>query len=152
MDHIGISWDQLTKDCGALARHMLDKGLVAQDTKGLIALARGGLAVAQLVGNYLEIRRIENVTIKSYNGTERLDTQTLLGTPSPDLGDGAGWVVIDDLVDTGGSYRFLKTILPNARYVALYHKPEGLPEAEVTVTGFAQDSWLDFPWEVEKIV
>lgn len=152
MEHIAITWDRLTQDCGALARLLLERGIVTGDTKGLIALARGGLSVAQLVGNYLDIRRIENVTIKSYEGTQRLESQTLLGIPSPDLGDGTGWIVVDDLVDTGGSYRFLKTILPHARYVALYHKPQGLSEAELTVHGFAQDTWLDFPWEVQKIV
>ena len=150
-EKIAITWHGLALDCGVLAEKLMNQGIINSQTKGIIALARGGLTVAQLLGNYLNIRRIETMSVVGYEGTRQLETQTLNGTPSPDIGDGTGWVVVDDLVDTGRSYRFVKTLLPAARFVALYAKTDGQKDAELTVKTFAQDTWLDFPWEVEPI-
>lgn len=153
--HISISWERLVEDCRALALLMVEKGLLKSEPKGFIALARGGLAVAQLLGNFLNIRHIESITVISYdlkNPTVKLAESKLAGSPSSDIGDGAGWIVIDDLVDTGGSYRFVKQHLKAATFVALYAKPLGKPDAALTLTTFPQESWLDFPWEVDPIV
>lgn len=150
IERIALGWDRITEDCKNLSFLMRDAGMVT-GIHGFIALARGGLSVAQLLGYYLDVRRIEAITVVGYEDTQKLKEQKLLGNQSPDIGDGEGWIVIDDLVDTGRSYRFVKKLLPKARFVALYAKPEGLPDAELALTTFAQDSWLDFPWEVNPI-
>ncbi len=153
--HITVTWNRLNEDCRALALALLEQNLINTELKGFIALARGGLSVAQLLGNYLNIRRIESITVISYdldNPTVKLDESKLAGRPSPDIGDGTGWIVVDDLVDTGGSYRFVKQMLPNATFVALYAKPKGKPDAALTLTTFPQESWLDFPWEQKPII
>lgn len=153
--HIAISWERLVEDCRALSQAMVEKGLLKAEPKGFIALARGGLSVAQLLGMFLNIRHIESITVISYdlkNPTQKLAESKLAGTPSPDVGNGEGWIVVDDLVDTGGSYRFVKQHLPAATFVALYAKPKGKPDAALTLTTFPQESWIDFPWEVTPIV
>ncbi len=150
VERIKITWDKITQDCEKLAQ-LMAKANMQENVKGFVALARGGLSIAQILGYHFRIRRIECITaLGRSDEMQKLDTE-ILGTPSPDLGDGSGWIVVDDLVDTGRSYRFIKTLLPKARYVALYAKPEGAEDAELTVETFAQDSWLDFPWEVDPI-
>lgn len=155
MERIRLIWNDIENDTRVLATQLRTDNIVGPDTKGFIALARGGLTVAQLLGYYLDMRRIETMTVVGYEDAAKATpeklTQRILGAPSPDIGTGAGWVVVDDLVDTGGSFRFLKPLLPEARFVALYAKPEGAPQALVTVKTFAQDTWLDFPWEVNPI-
>ncbi len=63
-------------------------------------------------------------------------------------GDGAGWLVIDDLVDSGTTMRIVRAILPKAHVAVLYAKPAGRPLADSFVDEFPQDSWIDFPWEM----
>ena len=152
VEHLALSWDRVEKDCATLARVMKERGIVNKDTKGIVAIARGGLLAAQLLGYYLGIRSIETATVIGYQGTEALKELTLNNRLSLDIGDGSDWIVADDLVDTGRSYRFLKTLLPKARYVAIYAKPQGAKEAEAVVETFPQDSWLDFPWEKNPIL
>lgn len=152
VEHLPFSWERIERDCETLARLIKERGIVNADTKGLVAIARGGLLAAQLLGYYLNIRSIETATVVGYNDMQALDELTLNGRLSLDIGDGQDWVVVDDLVDTGRSYRFLKKLLPKARYVAVYAKPQGAKEAEIIVETFPQDRWLDFPWEKEPIM
>lgn len=148
---IKISWDDIQQDCHALAKAMVTAHLVTDDTKGFVALARGGLSIAQMLGHFLRIRRIECITVMARADDMKNLGASIIGTPSVDIGDGSGWIVVDDLVDTGRSYRFIKAMLPHARFVALYAKTDGQKDAEITLKTFPQDTWLDFPWEVESI-
>jgi len=146
-----ISWQKINNDSQKLSQAILDQNML-DDCKGIIAVARGGLLVSQLVANYLDIRRVESISVIGYDGMAQRDAQEFNGTPSPDIGDGGSWIVVDDLVDTGRSYRFIKEHFPNAKYVALYAKPAGKADAVITVEDFAQDTWIDFPWEVTSLV
>ncbi|MDB5392852.1 MAG: xanthine-guanine phosphoribosyltransferase, partial [Rhodospirillales bacterium] len=62
-----------------------------------------------------------------------------------------GWLVIDDLVDTGATMRIVRTMLPRAYVGVLYAKPTGRPFADTFVREFPQDSWIDFPWEAQSV-
>jgi xanthine phosphoribosyltransferase len=66
-------------------------------------------------------------------------------------GDGTGWLVIDDLVDTGATMRIVREILPKAHVGVLYAKPVGRPLADSFVAEFPQESWIDFPWEMTGV-
>lgn len=145
-----ISWARITDDTKAFSIQIKDQ-IDVTNLKGIIAIARGGLSVAQLMAYYLDIRRIETLSVIGYNDMQKID-QHMRGTPSPDIGDGAGWLVIDDLVDTGGTYKFLRDKLPQAQFAALYYKPAGKDQADMSLSGFDQDVWVDFPWEVEPLV
>ena len=61
---------------------------------------------------------------------------------------GEGWVIVDDLVDRGHTARFVRALLPRARFVCLYAKPEGRPFADKVIGDFEQQVWLKFPWEI----
>ena len=139
--HLAISWDEVVRDSILLA------GMVAPPGawRGIVAVARGGMVPAALVARALGIRMIETVSIATYQG-EHLRAPTLLKPPSV-CGDGEGWLVIDDLVDTGTTMEIVRTILPRAHVGVLYAKPTGRPLADSFVREFPQDSWIDFPWE-----
>ena len=139
--HIALSWDRIQQDSVALAAKRAGQG----QWQGIVAVARGGLAPAALVARALGIRKLETVSVATYQG-ERIGEPELLKSPNA-AGDGAGWLVIDDLVDTGATMRIVRTLLPKARVGVLYAKPVGLPLADSFVAEFPQDSWIDFPWE-----
>ena len=66
--------------------------------------------------------------------------------PPAAAGDGAGWLVIDDLVDTGTTARVVRALLPRAHLATVYAKPAGKPLVETFVTEVSQDTWILFPW------
>ena len=141
--HLALTWDRIQQDSAALAAKLAGQG----QWQGIVAVARGGLVPAALVARALDIRRIEAVAIATYQH-ERLGEPEMLKLPSA-AGDGAGWLVIDDLVDTGTTMRIIRALLPQAHVGVLYAKPVGLPLADSFVTEFPQDSWIDFPWEMD---
>jgi xanthine phosphoribosyltransferase len=144
--HLPISWDQIQADAALLAKQLARQGR----WQGIVAVARGGLVPAALVSRSLGIRRIETVSAATYED-DRIREPELLKLPTA-AGDGGGWLIIDDLVDTGTTMRLVRKFLPKAYVGVLYAKPVGLPLADSFVREFPQDSWIDFPWEMVGLV
>lgn len=140
--HVPLSWDEVQRDAAALAEKLKPHG----PWHGIVAIARGGLVPAALVARALGMRRVETVSVAAYEG-ERLGTPVLIKGPAA-AGDGTGWLIVDDLVDTGATILFVRTMLPKARVAVLYAKPAGLPLVDHFVREFPQESWIDFPWEM----
>ena len=138
-----ISWDQLHRDSKALAWRLLD----ITDFKGLIAITRGGLVPAAVIARELDIHLIETVCISSYDWKEQQEsTQILKGF----TGGGEGWLLIDDLVDTGRTAKIVKEMVPNAHFATIYAKPAGKPLVDTYITEVSQDTWILFPWDTES--
>jgi xanthine phosphoribosyltransferase len=64
-------------------------------------------------------------------------------------GDGDGYLLIDDLVDTGKTARVVRQLLPKAYFATLYAKPSGRPIVDTCVKEFKQNKWIHFPWDIE---
>ena len=58
-------------------------------------------------------------------------------------------LVIDDIVDQGGTAKALKEYMPNMHLAVIYAKPRGLPLAGTYVEAITQDTWPVFPWDEE---
>jgi xanthine phosphoribosyltransferase len=138
-----VSWEELHRTSKALAWRLLELG----PFDGLIAVTRGGLVPAAIVARELEIRLIDTACISSYAGNERGKLDVL--KPSPLAGDGSGWLIVDDLVDTGETAKALKLMMPKAHLATVYAKPAGRPLVDTFVTEVSQDTWIFFPWDLE---
>lgn len=138
---IRIGWDALHRDTLMLCHKLRTRG----PFRGIIAVARGGLVPAAIVARELDIRLVDTVCVASYDGKTRRDGEATVLKPVP--GDGTGWVVVDDLVDTGSTFRHLRTLLPRAHYATVYVKPGGRDAVDTTVIPIDQDIWLVFPWD-----
>jgi len=134
-----ISWEQLQRDCRALSRLLLERGPWA----GICAITRGGLVPAAIIARELDIRLIETLCISSYDWQTRGEPSTL---KRPNA-DGAGWLLVDDLVDTGRTARLARTMLPAAHFATVYAKPEGRALVDTFITEVSQDTWILFPWD-----
>ncbi|PKU26237.1 xanthine phosphoribosyltransferase [Telmatospirillum siberiense] len=137
---IKIGWDALHRDSVILSQKLRTKG----PFKGIIAVARGGLVPAAIVARELDIRLVDTVCVSSYDDTVQRDDLLIL---KPVEGDGTGWLVIDDLVDSGKTFRQLRKMLPKAHYATVYVKPVGQPVVDTTVIPIDQEIWLVFPWD-----
>ncbi|MDO8608344.1 MAG: xanthine phosphoribosyltransferase [Phaeospirillum sp.] len=140
---LALSWDDIHRDARALAR-LLGK---AGPFLGIIAVARGGLVPAAVLARELNLRHVDTVCIASYGDGTRQQMAVLKRVE----GSGAGWLVIDDLVDTGATARVVRSMLPAAHYATLYAKPAGRPLVDSFVSEVAQDVWLIFPWDAPEV-
>lgn len=136
-----VSWEELHRNARALAWRLL----AGTPWQGIIAIARGGLVPAAIVARELDVRLVDTICIKSYDDRSQGDL-TVLKSVS---GDGAGWLIIDDLVDTGLTARAVREMLPKAHFATIYAKPAGRPLVDTYVTEVSQDTWILFPWDVE---
>jgi len=143
-----VSWDELHRNAKALAWRLVDMG----SWKGLIGVTRGGLVPAAVVARELDIRVVETVSVVGYKADdanpERADEAVIVKFPA-DVGDGEGWLVVDDLVDTGRTFEVLRRLLPKAHFATVYAKPLGRPLVDTFITEVSQDTWIYFPWDVE---
>jgi xanthine phosphoribosyltransferase len=137
-----ISWEQLHRDSKALAWRLLDM----RTWQGIVTITRGGLVPASIIARELEIRIVDTVCISSYDFKNQGEAQIL---KSVDM-DGDGWLLIDDLVDTGGTARIVREMLPKAHFATVYAKPEGRPLVDTYITEVSQDTWILFPWDTES--
>lgn len=134
-----LGWDDIHRDCRTLASLLAGKG----PFRGIVAVARGGLVPAALLAREMDIRIIETVCVSSYEDRLRGSPQVLKGME----GDGEGWLIVDDLVDSGATADVVRAILPKAHFATLYAKPEGRPRVDTFVSDVDQGVWIIFPWE-----
>ena len=137
-----VSWDQLHRDARALAWRLVSNG----PWVGIAAVTRGGLVPAAIIARELDVRLIDTICIRSYH-EDKSQGQADILKEIP--GDGEGWLIIDDLVDTGGTAKIVRSILPNAHFATVYAKPAGRPLVDTFITEVSQDTWILFPWDAE---
>ena len=137
-----ISWEQLHRDSRALAWRLVEM----KTWQGIIAISRGGLVPASIIARELEIRLVDTVCISSYDWQDRSEIKILKSVDT----DGDGWLLIDDLVDTGNTARVVRDMLPRAHFATVYAKPAGRPTVDTFITEVSQDTWILFPWDTES--
>ena len=145
-----VSWEELHRHARALAWRLNERGPWA----GIVAVTRGGLVPAAIVARELDVRLIDTLCITSYDTAREgsLDSDQTQGdlTVLKDVpGDGEGWLIIDDLVDTGKTARKVRELLPRAHFATVYAKPAGRPLVDTFITEVSQDTWIMFPWDIE---
>ncbi len=141
-----VTWDQLHRDARSLAG-----ALMGQNYTGIVAVSRGGLIPAAIVARELEIRLIECISVLSYASEAGSAAPPRIIKPAAAAGDGSGFLIIDDLVDSGHTAQAVRAALPGAVFACLYAKPAGLPYADRFVAEVAQETWILFPWDTAPL-
>lgn len=138
-----ISWDQLHRDSKALSWRLLD----LDRFKGIIAITRGGLVPAAIIARELDIRLVDTISVSSYDWKDQQSDAHILKSVD---GDGDGYLLVDDLVDTGRTAKVVRDIVPKAHFATVYAKPAGRPLVDTFITEVSQDTWILFPWDTES--
>lgn len=147
-----VSWDQFHRDARALAWR-----LAGMEFSAMIAVTRGGMVPAAIIARELGLRTIETLAVSSYGGGEGVGPEQAQGNLrvlkpiSVELlaTKGEGVLVVDDLVDTGATARLVRELLPKAHLATVYAKPAGRPLVDTFVTEVSQDTWINFPWDLQ---
>ena len=140
-----VTWDQLHRDARALAAALMPHG----PWRGIVAVSRGGLIPAAIVARELECRLVESVSVVAYQDENR--GEPVVVKPPAAAGNGEGFLIVDDLVDSGVTARVVRALLPRAHFACLYAKPAGRPLADSWVAEVPQDTWVLFPWDTAPL-
>ena len=138
-----VTWDMFQMH----ARKLAERLLPASQWKGIIAVSRGGLFPAAVLARELGIRHIGTVCIASYHDhNNQGELQVLHAAQVPDGGE--GFIVVDDLVDTGNTARAIRQMYPNAKFVTVFAKPAGAELVDDYVIDIPQNTWIEQPWDL----
>lgn len=136
-----ISWDEFHRHTKQLAEKIKQHGKFNK----IIAISRGGLIPAGILAYELDIRNVEVVNMSSYDGDkQRSDTDITIQSSVGDVDEHT--LVVDDLSDTGKTFKLLRPMFPKAVFSAVYAKQQGASLTDI----YAQDIpniWVVFPWD-----
>ncbi|MCK8911073.1 xanthine phosphoribosyltransferase [Haemophilus influenzae] len=138
-----VTWDMFQMH----ARKLSERLLPASQWKGIIAVSRSGLFPAAVLARELGLRHIETVCIASYHDhNNQGELQVLHAAQVPNGGE--GFIVVDDLVDTGNTARAIRQMYPNAKFVTVFAKPAGAELVDDYVIDIPQNTWIEQPWDL----
>ena len=80
----------------------------------VVGITRGGLVPACIIARELDIKMVETLCISSYDHQDQRKAQVL--KEASNIGTGEGWLIIDDLVDTGNTFVIARELYPDAHY------------------------------------
>ena len=120
------------------------------DFDALIAVARGGMTMAHLLGEYLNIRHVYAVNAIGYDDTCKLDTLQVFNLP--DMQTARKALIVDDIADSGETLKAVAACLKRAypaiafQTATLFYKPEKSAVEPDYWVKEAHDEWIDFFW------
>lgn len=117
--------------------------------KGIVAVTRGGLIPAAIIARELECRLVETISVVSYDEEKQGEPRVVKSAAA--AGDGTGFLIVDDLVDSGVTARLVRELLPRAHFACLYAKPAGKPVTDSFVVEVPQETWILFPWDTAPL-
>lgn len=103
----------------------------------ILAVTRGGIIPARLLSRDLEIDTIQFIPVRN---------KTVITSEMPALDVGKRYLVIDDIYDTGETYRKVANVLDgfNCDYSFCMSRYE---RHGITGKVLDHDRWIVFPWE-----
>jgi len=117
----------------------------------IIAIARGGLSLAQFLGEYYDIREVYSINTIGYEDTIKLERVEVFNIP--ELKEAKNILIVDDIVDSGDTLVEVLKVLRQT-YPAVIFKTASLfykKSAKIAPDWHVQeaDKWIEFSWSVD---
>ncbi|PTB83529.1 nicotinate phosphoribosyltransferase [Sulfurovum lithotrophicum] len=124
---------------------------IDQPFDAILGIARGGLAMAQMLGEYYDLREVYAINTIGYDDTEKKDSVKVFNIP--DLKSAKQVLIVDDIVDSGDTLVEILQVL-NEKYSAVTFLSASLfykKTAKITPTWYVKEpkGWIDFFWSVD---
>jgi xanthine phosphoribosyltransferase len=124
---------------------------IDQPFDAILGIARGGLSMAQMLGEYYDLREVYAMNTIGYEGTEKKESVEVFNIP--DLKSAKIVLIVDDIVDSGDTLVKVLKILgekyPKVTFLtaSLFYKKS----ATITPTWYVKEAkeWIDFFWSVD---
>ncbi len=139
-------YKEFKDDSNYLANKIKDENF---DT--IVAIARGGFALALSLSQSLNIRDLQSVKSELYDKDEKRDKIKI--SQSLDLKDGSKVLIVDDLVDSGVTLDAVLSILklnyPKVIFksATIFTKKDALVQSDFNVK--VAHEWINFFWEAD---
>ena len=146
MKKIYYSYNSFKKDTRLLLKQFSD-----DDFDTIIGVARGGLTLAHMLSEALEIRNVQSISTQLYDDTHKRDCITI--TDSCSLQTSKNILLVDDIADSGETlkalYNHLTLTYPDLHFktATLFYKSSSVYEPDFWVK--EADTWIEFFWEVD---
>jgi xanthine phosphoribosyltransferase len=143
LSHIYYSYDEYKEDLKTLIQK------IDQPFSAILGIARGGLSIAQMLGEYYNLREVYTLNTIGYNNTEKKETVEVFSIP--DLKSAKQVLIVDDIVDSGDTLVEVLNVLnlkyPNITFLtaSIFYKNT----ACIKPTWYVKEpqGWIDFFWE-----
>ncbi|MDE5285506.1 MAG: xanthine phosphoribosyltransferase [Buchnera aphidicola] len=136
-----VTWDMLQIHAKKLASRLLR----TKCWNSIIAVSRGGLVPSALLARELGIRCVDTICISSYHyDSLKKNREIIKISPS----DSEKTIIIDDLVDTGGTAKIIRKLYPKAYFVTIFAKPMGRLLVDDYIVDVSQNIWIEQPWDM----
>ena len=112
----------------------------------IVAISRGGLIPATFLSHALDVRTIQTIRVRSYDNHGRQSEIGYQHSPTDfaTIRDNPSNLIVDDIIDTGKTFEYLKQYFPNSQYCALVSK---IPHTAMHAVIAPPSRWVVFPWE-----
>lgn len=144
MEKLYYSYDLFKEDTKELVKKSKD-----YDPDVLLAIARGGLTLAHLMSEAMNMRNLYTLNSIHYEGELKLDTFNIFNIP--DISHAKKVLIIDDIVDSGETMEEILKILKEKfpyvefRLATLFYKKTAVLQPDYSVREATQ--WINFFWE-----
>ncbi|CAL4321402.1 Xanthine-guanine phosphoribosyltransferase [Buchnera aphidicola (Eriosoma lanigerum)] len=135
-----VTWDMLHIHTKELAKKLMN----FKQWNRIIAVSRGGLVPASILSRELGIRYVDTICISSYDFNIMRDIQIIKKAK----GNCSKTIIIDDLVDTGGTASIIRKIYPNSYFVTIFAKPQARSLVDRYIIDVPQKIWIELPWDM----
>lgn len=136
-----INWDEFHQHAKELCNKIKQSG----EYDKIVAISRGGLIPAGILAYELNIRNSQAINISSYDeDKQRADEDIEIFGNVGEVNEKT--LIVDDLSDTGKTFRILRKRYPQAKYAAVYTKAKGQSVVDIYARPMP-DEWIVFPWD-----
>lgn len=117
----------------------------------IIAIARGGMIIAQMIGEYFDIRDVFIINSIGYKGDKRIDSIKIFNIPNLDRSKNI--LIVDDIIDSGQTMKEILNILNKNhskkvfKTASIFYKKEALYKPDFFVKYTTK--WVDFFWSID---
>jgi xanthine phosphoribosyltransferase len=124
---------------------------IDKDFDAILCIARGGMTMAHLFGEYYEMREVYSVNTIGYEDTQKKESVEVFNIP--DLKSAKTVLILDDIVDSGDTLVEVLQIM-RERYPEITFLTASLfyrKSAKIAPNWYVNEAtaWIDFFWTVD---
>ena len=141
-NHIYYPYEEFKEDLKVLTAK------IDQPFDAILGIARGGLSMAQMLGEYYDLREVYAINTIGYEDTHKNDSVEVFNIP--DLKSAKQVLIVDDIVDSGDTLvevlKVLNETYPDVTFLtaSLFYKKT----AKIAPTWYVKEpkGWIAFFW------
>ena len=148
MEKVKFSYLQIESYCKEIYKEILKQDYVPDY---ILGVSVGGLYPTILFSRLLDNQNVTTISLKSYSGTKRKNLK-IINLPSKRILKNKKILVIDDILDSGETFKFIKNILKkeysvkDVKFLSIFVNKKNCkfyPDFYFKEV----DKWICFPWD-----